>query len=453
MVTAARRAAFRILQEVGRGRRLDRAFEVGMRDEDPGDRGWVQELTYGVSRLRGRLDHLLDLHVERGVASVSPPLLVLLRMGAYQLLRMESVPPYAAVSQTAGQARALAGKGGAALVNGVLRALARAGGDRSRFPDPASDPAGYLSDWGSHPRWLVERWLARWDFDAVARLVEANNRVPALHLRPIGVPLADAVRALATAGIVAEPGPPGSGTLRLGPGTDPRKALGAVPSVVQDPAAALVTAWVGVRPGDRVADLCAAPGGKGLGLAGLGARVIGLDPSLPRLRRMARAVERLGLPVGLVAARAEASPVREADVVLVDAPCSGTGTLARHPDGRWRITPATFRGLAAVQDRILDGAAHVVAPGGLLVYATCTLEPEENEERIEAFLLRHREFIVEGGDAGTAAGIPDEVQDGPFLRVLPQVTGTDGAFAARLRRTRGIVQDGPKQAVEERRWT
>ncbi len=381
----------------------------------------MQELVYGTIRLRGRLDHLLDLHLRQGIGSLSEPLLRVLRLGAYQLLQMGSVPGYAAVSQTVDQARGVAGDGGARLANGVLRSLAREGGGEDRFPGFAEDPVGHLSTWGSHPRWLVARWVTRYGADLARQIVEAGNQVPPLYLAPVGMGEEEALRRLARAGIQGVPGPEGTGTIHLSPGSSPAEALAAVPSIVQDPAAAAVVEWVGDVAGKHVADLCAAPGGKGIGMAGRGAKLFAADPGRGRLRRMGEALDRLGLPKRLVVARGEAPPFREAEVVLVDVPCTGTGTLARHPDARWKLDPGAPALLARVQEGILEGAAKVVAPGGLLVYSTCTLEPEENEERVEAFLQAHREFIVEPGTS-------------EFLRLLPEAGRWDGAFAARLRK-------------------
>jgi 16S rRNA (cytosine967-C5)-methyltransferase len=427
-----RDAVYRILREVGRGRRLDVAFEAHAPSLEPEGRRWAQELAFGVVRFQGRIDYLLSLHLRPG--ELVEPLRILLRMGAWQLLAMGSVPSYAAVSATVDQARKGVGTGAAGLTNAVLRRLSEAGGGIERFPSLEADPVAHLVTWGSHPEWLVRRWIQRWGVEQTALLVEMNNRIPALHLKPFPAGADEAVRTEAMArldaadirSIVAD-----AGTLQLPPGTDPRAALAAAhPAVIQDPAAASVVefavdAWRGLDSALRhlpVADLCAAPGGKGMGVASVGARVLGLDPSRHRLLRMRETKDRLGLPVGLAVARGEAPPVRAAGLVLVDAPCTGTGTLARHPDSRWRLEPGSPEAMAEVQDRILDGAAGIVSPGGVLIYATCSLEPEENQERVEAFTIRHPDFIVES-----------------TMERLPQETGTDGAWAARIRRGYGAA--------------
>ncbi len=403
-----------------RGRRLDVAWESVAPTLSSRDRGWVQEAVFGTLRLRGRIDHLLNLHLDRGLESVPLPLLRLLRLGAYQILYMRSVPAYAAVSQTATQASDVGGAKATGLVNAVLRSLDRAGGGVERFPALSDDPVGHLSTWGSHPRWLVERWIRYFGANKARTIIEAGNRLPSLFFRPVGQTVAEAAKALEAVAVESFPGPEGSRTLRLAAGTDPAAVLSLVSGIIQDPAAARTAEFVGVGPGERVADLCTAPGGKGIALADLGGWVVGLDPSFGRLGRMAGALQRLGLPKRLVVARGESPPLRRVDVALVDAPCTGTGTLARHPDARWRLTPDVVTRMAALQSMILEGAATIVRPGGRLVYATCTLEPEENERVVESFLEAHPEFVLD--------------REREFLRVLPGEEGTDGAFAARVLR-------------------
>lgn len=431
-LSPGRQAAGEILGAVGRGRRLDLALAAATAGLADQERRFAHELTYGVVRLRGRLDHLLAQRVDRGLSSLDAPVLDVLRLGAYQVLYMTGVPAYAAVSQAVDHVRHLGFTSAAGLVNAVLRAVARTGDDPGLFPSFSTDPGGFLSTWGSHPRWLVDRWLARWPPGEVRALVEADNRVPPLTFVPLAPGesgLHAAARAIEDAGGTAAPVGRGAPALEV-EGLTPEALLRAAPGFIQDPGAVLVARYAGVRSGDRVADLCAAPGGKALYLARTAAYVVAADPSAARLRLLRENVARTGLRVGVVRARAEAPPVGRADVVLVDAPCSGTGTLRRHPDARWRVgadAPAT---LAAVQARILRGAVGVVPSGGVLVYSTCTLEAEENQGVVEAFLAEHPDFLLEPpGDAELV-----DVEPEGWLQVLPQRTGFDGAFAARFRR-------------------
>jgi 16S rRNA (cytosine967-C5)-methyltransferase len=204
--------------------------------------------------------------------------------------------------------------------------------------------------------------------------------------------------------------------------------------IVQDPAHALVARFAGLAPGSLVYDACAAPGGKSVILESLGARVLAGDARRERLARLTDTTRRAGVAIRCLAANLEAAPMREGslDAVLVDAPCSATGTMRRHPDARWRVDPTIFARAAARQSRLLQAAAPLVRPGGLLIYATCSLEPEENENVVESFLKQHPEFAR---SPATGATVPAELRTaaGDF-QSLPQRHGIDGAFAARLMR-------------------
>lgn len=428
----ARRVALRVLGACTRGQRLDRALDTRAGALAPRDRHWVHALAYGVARLRGRLDYTIARHAHGGLERLDPAVLDLLRMGVYQLHHMEGVPSYAAVSSTVELARATGAGGAAGLINAVLRASARAGSPADAFPAPETDLEGHLAHWHSHPGWLVRRWLARWGGSDTEALVRHDNRVPGLFLRPVGIGIEPARERLRAAGMTATEAGLGCGCLRLAAGTDPARALEIVPGVIQDPGAALVARYAAPPPDAVVADVCAAPGGKALALSERAGYVVAADLSLPRLKLVTASAARLRARVGAVVADAGSVPVRRAALVLADVPCSGTGTLARRPDARWRLTATDPRSLARIQSRLLAGASRAVPPGGLLVYSTCTLEPEENDQVVEGFLSQHPEFRLEApGDMN-----PQVLDDRGQLRVLPQRTGFDGAFAARMRRAR-----------------
>ncbi len=428
----ARAVAFRVLRACARGQRLDRALDTRAGVLARRDRRWTHALVYGVARLRGRLDHIIARHAHRGIERLDPPVLDLLRMGAYQLHYMAGVPAYAAVSSTVALARANGAGGTAGLINAVLRASARAGSPVEGFPTPEADLEGHFTTWHSHPRWLVRRWLARWGASDTEALLRQDNRTPPLFLRPVGIGVEAALARLRAAGMAATEAGFGSGCLRLAVGADPARAVEAGGGVIQDPGAALVARYADPPPGALVADLCAAPGGKALALSERAAYVVAADRSPPRLRLLTASGGRLGIRMGVVVADAAAVPLRRADLVLVDAPCGGTGTLARRPDARWRLGERDLARLAALQSRLLAGASRAVPPGGLLVYSTCTLEPEENDEVVEGFLAQHPEFRLEAPEGMN----PHLLDDRGLLRVLPQRTGFDGAFAARMRRIR-----------------
>jgi len=430
-VSPGRRAALRARLQAERGRRLDRAFEEEAASLDGRERPFAHELTFGTTRLRGRLDHLVGRHVHRGLESVDPTVLEVLRLGAYQLLYMGSVPGYAAVSQGVDLARECAGPWATGLVNAVLRKVAAAGDSEALFPSFEAEPAAFLETWGSHPRWMVERWLARWEPVEVRALVEANNGRPNVYLVPLDTDPAEAAATLGDAGMEVEAVGQATRCIRLGSDVAPGAALTVVPhAIAQDPAANLVSVYTDVPTGTIVADLCAAPGGKLLAASGRPFLTLAVDRSEARLRMVRDNAARTERRVGLVVADARRPPLRGVDVVLLDAPCTGTGTLMRRPDARWRLTSGSVREMAELQQEMLVAAAEVVVPGGLLVYSTCTLEPEENEAQVDAFLAAHPDFRVEATDAVPSRYLDDRGR----LVVRPQDTGFDGAFAARLRR-------------------
>jgi 16S rRNA (cytosine967-C5)-methyltransferase len=432
--TPPRRAALDAVRATRRGELLDRAADSAFRGLDPRDRAWAQELAYGTIRWRGRLDHALAGFVRGSLDALQPDVLDVLRLGAYQLLEMGGVPAYAAVAQSRELVRDAGAPRAASLVAGVLHALDR-GRDEVRFPDERVDPVGYLANAGSHPRWLVERWIRRWGAEAAGALVDANNRVPDVWIRPVGMEASTTAARLRDAGIRTEASAISGAALRLVPPFSVAEVLGLVRAVVQDPAAALVVDYAAAPAGGSVLDLCAAPGGKSAGLSERAGSVLACDVSARRIRRVVENVGRLDLAarIAIVVADARRQPVREGsmEMVLLDAPCTGTGTFRRHPDARWRISPEDVGSLTALQRELLDAAARAVRVGGWLVYSTCSVEEEENEVQVQRFLDDHPGWTL---DPDLRSVGPDVLDARGFLVVLPHIHGVDGAFAARLRR-------------------
>lgn len=433
-VTETRVAAAEILADLRRGEMLDSAFDRRGARLDPRDRRWLQELVYGTLRRRAWLDAILADRVRGGLARLDPDLIDLLRLGIYQLLHMGSVPPYAAIAQTVELTKRRHGIGASKLANAVLR---RADREREaldvRLP---ADEVDALALEHSHPRWLVARWLVRFGREETVRLLAANNAEAPMIARPFGVVREQLEAALETAGVHVSDAPLVRDSLRLH-GHVSLAELGAFRQglfFVQDPASTLVAHYAAIEPGSLVADLCAAPGGKALELARIAGRVVASDRSLARLERVIGNIGRVETSsITPLVADARAPAIRPVDAVLIDVPCTATGTFRRHPDARWRLKISDLAVTTSIQRGIFRGAALAVRPGGLLIYSTCSLEPEENEEQVESFVGAHPEFVLEPPPAGT---VPPETLDGGFLRVLPQLHDTDGAFAARLRRVR-----------------
>jgi len=380
------------------------------------DRRLAHELSAGVLRGQRDLDRALD--IERA----DPRLHDILRLGAYQLRRLTRVPAHAAVSTSVALAREAVGEAAARYVNQALRRVAR------------GDARARQGSGETHPPWLAERWRVRYGPEETHRLMAWNDVRPPLTLQPARWDLATLRTELGDAGVAVRDAPFGAG-LRIASG-HPRELPGYEEGafLVQDPAQALVVRFAAIPAGAAVYDACAAPGGKAVALATRGARVTAGDVRRERLDRQSHSVRRTGVAVHGVAADLLAAPFRADswDAVLVDAPCTATGSMAHHPDARWRLTPGAIGRLARRQAALLDAAARLVRPGGLLVYATCSIEPEENERQVEEFLQRHPAFARRPVPGAVPAGLLTTAGD---FQSLPHRDGVDGAYAARLGRS------------------
>ncbi|MGD8397017.1 MAG: 16S rRNA (cytosine(967)-C(5))-methyltransferase RsmB [Candidatus Eiseniibacteriota bacterium] len=469
----ARELALRILFEVESRRAfadrlLEERLQRGALSEV--DRRLVTQLVQGTLRMQRRLDWVADhlLRVDR--AGLPVWIRLCLRLGIYQLLFLDRVPRHAAVDETVRLARKYGHPGTAGLVNAVLRRLpdALAG---MPFPDRESQPIAHLGVLESHPDWIVERWVARYGYERAAALLSANNQPAAVTVRVNRLRASrDAIlKRLRAAGIEAAPGrlcdsclrlPAGAGLFASGVFTD-----GWV--TVQDEGEALVGLLVNPRPGERILDLCAAPGGKLSHLVELArgqALVVGVELVPARARRTRQGMRRLGHDgVALVCADGR-SFGRETrfDRVLVDAPCSGLGVLRRRSDARWRKSPELLAEMVELQADLLARAARLVRAGGAIVYSVCSFEPEECETQLDDFLERHPAFQVERPGPGFPAAV---VESRGCYRVLHDEYGADGVFGVRLRHVpptatrdgaagRGMPHEGAgedRQAAADRR--
>jgi 16S rRNA (cytosine967-C5)-methyltransferase len=407
MATAARDLALRILLAAQEGPTLGDALAAPEALGLPArDRAFLHELVLGTLRHRGALDHALAPLLDRPLRRLEPVVLAALRLGAYQILRLR-VPDRAAVSESVDLVRARA----------------------PRTPDPAADPLGWLTSEGSLPRWLAERWLTRLGREtALARARALLAPAPAAFR--VSPRVRDAWDRLREAGVEAHPlAVPGAFETRGGRLTE----LAESAVVYLQDAGSQMIARLASRPG-LVLDACAAPGGKAALLGDLAAEgdlVVAAEASPRRLATMRVLLARWGPPrVACVGADALHPPFRSPfDAVLLDAPCSGLGTLGRHPDIRWRCRPSDLARHSERQRGMLEALAALVRPGGRLVYAVCSLEPEETVEVLGSFLEARPEF--------RAAPLPEWAA--PFAAkahasTLPERHGGDGFFAAALDR-------------------
>lgn len=455
MTAPARAAAHRVLRDVHSGRcDLPQAQARARRAlDDPRDRALAAEIAIGTLRWRAALDCVLAQASSRALDTLDPDVLDVLRAAAYQLRHLQRVPAHAVVHDAVALTRTTARARAAGFVNAVLRTLA----GRPQAAALPTRPAGagrvggldrqralaWLATTQSHPRWLVERWLDRYGFDAAARWTSFNNAAAPITIRANTLRISPPALAeqLASRGVEVAPGRWSPAALIVTRGNPLATDLAAAGLFqIQDEASQIVAELVRARPAERVLDACAAPGGKTVAIAGAMANrglLVAGDRRPARLALLADRLARCGcgntrtvrldargpLPFGAVF-----------DRVLVDAPCSGLGTLRRDPDIRWRRRPDELQALGRLQSALLAGAATVVAPGGRLVYATCSGEPEENQDVVEAFLEREAEFRVEPPVAPHLEALVDA---GGRLRTLPHRDGLEAFFAVVLRRTPG----------------
>ena len=427
MATASRAHAFRILLALERaGPTLaDLLADDEVEALLSRDRAFLHELLLGTLRHRGALDHALLPLLSRPVGEIDPEPLAALRLGAYQVLRMR-VPHRAAVMESVDLARSAAPRS-AGFVNAVLRRLAREG--EPPAPDPNTEPLRWLTTTGSLPAWLAERWMERLGPDVAVARARAFLERPASVVR-LNPRVPDARARLEAAGLESRAmAVPGALELR-GPALGRLAAEGIV--YIQDQGSQLV-AHLAASKG-KVLDACAAPGGKTTLISDLGgprARVVAAEVSLSRVRTLSFLVRRWGSPnVAVVAADASRPPFRDPfDSVLLDAPCTGLGTIGGNPDIRWRLPSADVLRHAGRQRELLFSVADLVKPGGRLVYSVCSTEPEEGEDVVESFLQNHPTF--------QPAPVPTwaaHFAHGRFLRTLPERDGGDGFFVAALDR-------------------
>lgn len=451
-VSVARKIAFEVLCRVaGEGayasELLNTRLNAGIARNDA---ALATELTLGVLRWQRLLDFILQRHLERPARKLDLEVQVALRLGLYQLRYLERIPAHAAVSESAEMAKSARKRSAVALINAVLRraaAEARASADDVERWIPAGTPAECAGILLSHPTWMVERWLARFGEQRTRALLEADNRAPRLSCAVFAEDAAAVVASLRAAGLNTTPGQWLSSALAVSGGNAALSDAFLQGQIrLQDEASQMIAHLLDVRPGQRVLDLCAAPGGKAALLAraaGPEGLVIAGDLHRHRLRSMetqhARTHTANVQSIALDATQPLPFAHRFARI-LVDAPCSGTGTLSRNPEIRWRLECEDLVKAQRAQAAMLCNALDFLAPGGRLVYSTCSLEAEENEDVVREGLQTHPEIRVVSGQGALAPHLlrPDaagELFDAEgFFHTFPAETQTDGFFAAVLER-------------------
>ena len=403
----------------------------------PADRGLAMELVMGVLRWRSRLDDAIAAAAARPLNKLDPEVLNALRLAAYQLQFLTRVPAHAAINESVELVKRAHKRSAAPFANAVLRKIAEAPAEPAH---PAADevPASLLAREYAHPEWMVRRWVEQFAAERARQICEFDQRIPATSLR---LENADTEQELASEGVKLAPGAllAGARSLVEGDLTRTRAYLeGRV--FIQDEASQLVAALVGT--GSRLLDCCAAPGGKTAAIAGRNptAEIIAAEIHEHRADLLRKRVTAANVKV--ITADALQLPLSGGfDRVLADVPCSGTGTLARNPDIKWRLSPGDLSELHSKQVSILRAALRQLAPGGRAVYSTCSLENEENEAVVEEVLrdgdgYRLRDCREELERLRASGELQwndlDSLLSGPFLRTIPGVHPCDGFFAAVL---------------------
>jgi len=434
MPSDARRVALEVVRRTfERGAYTDRAFQAAARDLDQRDRALAMRLAYGAVQRRATLDYLIERCAERSVAKLDPLVRAALRLGAYELCFTQDAQ-HAAVNDTVELARASRGQG---VVNAVLRRLAR---EKTKLLAALEDrtPAG-AATLHSVPTWIAEDWFASLGPDSARALLRAINE-PAEHALRANTLVTDAAALAAQLEVATSvPGDPPEAVV-VGEQFDAHGSAlwRAGHFMPQSRASMLVAHALDPQPGDRVLDMCAAPGAKTTHIAAL----MNNHGDITAIERHKGRAEALNHTIHRMAANNATVQVQDAGEfrasgpkfsrILLDAPCSGLGTIQSRPDLRWRVSPDDVQALASEQARLLSAAALATAPGGTLVYSTCTISAAENERQIGAFLDEHREFqAIDLEPRFPAWAHP---HGGGQLLALPHVQGSDGFFVAALRR-------------------
>ncbi|MBC2711507.1 MAG: 16S rRNA (cytosine(967)-C(5))-methyltransferase RsmB [Desulfosarcina sp.] len=449
-ITGPRAGALKVLNRLDRNKKtldavLDDAAPMIM-GLSRRDRALLNQLVYGVLRWRLRLDAVVDVYANRPLKRIDPPILNILRIGLFQVLFMDRIPASAAVNTAVNLARTQKTSKAAGFVNALLRNALR-DPDRFSLPDAVDSPVDHMAIAKSFPHWLVSRWIDRIGVAETERLCDAMNTIPPITLRcnQLKNSLSELVNALTVEAEridIVEDVAGGVNLIRPRCPIPEMKAFVEGRFTVQDGAAQLVSLLLAPQPGETVLDACAGLGGKTTHLAQVmmnQGTIVAMDNSPAKLARLEKEAHRLGVPI--IRTRCvdlnrppESETLPRFDRILLDAPCSGLGVLRRNPDAKWSSQKKDIARFARRQARFLDHLAPLVKRDGVLVFAVCSMEPEENEQVIKRFLKNHPNFAITGQQSIEEKAVLPFLGENGFLRTAPHIHHMDGFFAARLNR-------------------
>lgn len=400
------------------------------------DKNLLNEIVHGVIRWKLRLDWVLNGFYHGTYIKAEINLKNALRVAAYQILFLDKIPHHAAVNESVEFVKRLNGEKAANLVNAVLRNIIRNLGNIN-YPPEDQDYSHYLSIYYSHPSWMVKKWLSRFGKEETQKLLLANNQIPPISIRinRLKIETNQFLKLLDEYKISYLGSEYINYFLRVNNLQElvEKKLFGAGYFTIQDESSALPVILLDPKPGEIVIDLCAAPGGKSTHIAELmqnSGKVIAVDKYTQKLNLLQKSCDRLGIKiVELVIADATELQIEPADKVIADVPCSGLGVLRKKPDIKWKRDSSDINDLTDYQNKILNNAANLVKPGGVLVYSTCTIEPEENYQVVEKFLASHPYFVLDNASKYINDNLVNSMG---FVETFPHKHYIDGSFAARM---------------------
>lgn len=439
LYAGVRGTAVRLLNRIERSDSyLDRVLDAELRTTELSDldKSLLTELVHGVLRWQNKLDWVLNGFSHGNFQKSEVNIKNTLRVALYQILFLDRIPHAAAVNEAVELIKRIRGEKVGGLVNAVLRNIIR-NLEGIRYPDPNEDRVQYLSVMYSHPHWMVKRWVKRFGYEETQKLLIANNERPGLALRINKLKvqpgefltMLDHQHIQYTGSTHVDFFVKAKSLTRIGQMELFRNGF----FTIQDESAILPCLMLSPKPGERVIDLCAAPGGKTTAMAEMmknEGEIIAIDKYENKLAFVKAACDRLGMHnVKLQAVDSSTLESDQADKVLLDAPCSGLGVLTKKPDIKWKRDISDVIKLAKMQNDLIENAARLVKPGGVLVYSTCTTEPEENGDVVRQFLAKHPEFVMDNAGEYVSRALVNA--DG-FVETFPHQHNMDGSFAARL---------------------
>lgn len=399
------------------------------------DRALLSELVFGVLRWRGQLDYILKSLYHGDWENLPVKIKIILELGLYQLLHLDRIPAFAAINEAVGITKTWATVKWSGTVNAILRNFHR---DEKKipFPDIYADPVKSIAVSWSHPEWLVQRWVSSFGIERTEAICQANNQKPDISVR-VNILKANpkmVKKKLMGLGFQVNSGILFPEFLHIsnGQGLFDTDLFHDGAISIQDESAGLVPKLINPQTDEIIVDMAAAPGGKTGYLTELSpkARLIAIDRHYGRLIRLRETMQRLGHPLQIIQADSRCLPIKKADKILIDAPCSGIGVLKKRAELRWRIQSDQIRSLTEIQKALLIQAVQLVKPGGIIVYSTCTTICEENQEMIYWFIKQYPQFVIEPA----SQWVPEKVTTSQgWIETWPDLHNMDGSFAVRMK--------------------